>query len=293
MKYPTFAPASPKQTFVPVTNEKLAEGTKPIPARSNFHATEQPDSNPLGNAGHTGPGAAQPLPGTPAPSPPPSPAPGPQNARVKKMQFQTDPTRPFVFPYSHSTANGASSLVPFAISEADKLYHQHAYVSLGLYQMYETREELLREERGLGKSGLIGFDALKLDEEDEYEEAWETMKLEWRFDEEAKACLEKGDKEGARKAAEKVASARRLQRVELIYVSAAWLILTCRLMCDAEKDAADHAELRDRPAQAFASDSDWTWRAKHGGAERGPSCWFPVAGAGTASSVPYRLRRFC
>ena len=41
------------------------------------------------------------------------------------------------------------SLVPFAIDEADKLYHKHMYVSLSLWQMWRTREECMTAESGL------------------------------------------------------------------------------------------------------------------------------------------------
>ena len=84
-----------------------------------------------------------PQPATPAPSPPPVPKP-------KKQQFQTDQTRPFLFPFSRSQmGRRGGSLVPFAIDEADKLYHKHMYVSLSLWQMWRTREECMTSESGL------------------------------------------------------------------------------------------------------------------------------------------------
>ena len=87
---------------------------------------------------HPGAPGFRPMPATPAPSPPPSPKP-------KKQQFQTDQTRPFLFPFSRR----GGSLVPFAIDEADKLYHKHMYVSLSLWQMWRTREECMTRESGL------------------------------------------------------------------------------------------------------------------------------------------------
>lgn len=39
--------------------------------------------------------------------------------------------------------------MPFAIDEADKLYHKHMYVSLALWQMWRTREECMTAESGL------------------------------------------------------------------------------------------------------------------------------------------------
>jgi hypothetical protein len=152
-------------------------------------------------------------PGTPAPTPPQTPL-----QKPKKLQFQTDPSRPFVFPYSQTTQGPPSSLVPYAIDEADKLYHQHAYVSLGLYQLWQAREDCLREERGLGKSGLLGFSSLALDD-DVDEAAEEAMRRRWVYEEEEMRAEAKGDAEGAQLAREKLGAARRLYRVEVIYRS--------------------------------------------------------------------------
>jgi hypothetical protein len=69
----------------------------------------------------------------------------------------------------------------------------------------------------LGRSGLIGFSSGWEDEEDEAEVM--AMRREWRYEEEEQECLAQGDKEGARIAREKLAAARRLHRVEIIYVS--------------------------------------------------------------------------
>ncbi|WWC89537.1 uncharacterized protein L201_004461 [Kwoniella dendrophila CBS 6074] len=214
VKYPTFAP--PASIAAGVSNEKLAEGIKPIPTRPNYHSTEIPISQPpryqTNGTVNSMPATSAPLPGTPAPSPPPSPKP-------KKQQYQTDPTRPFVFPYSRSStlSIGPSSLVPFAISEADKLYHRHEYISLGLYQLWQSREECMREERGLGKSGLIGFTSNKWDEDEMDEETEEAMRREWKYEEEELEALNQGNKEVARLAREKKAAARRLHRVDIIY----------------------------------------------------------------------------
>jgi hypothetical protein len=154
-----------------------------------------------------------PLPGTPAPTPPQSPAP-----KTKKQQYQTDPNKPFLFPYTRSS--DPSSLVPFAIQEADKLYQKHQYVSLGLFQLWQEREECLREERGLGMSGLIGFDKLSMDDDEgDDEAAMEAMLRESKYEEEEMICQEKGDKEGAKAARQKLASSKRLHRVDVIYVS--------------------------------------------------------------------------
>ncbi|WRT66139.1 uncharacterized protein IL334_003092 [Kwoniella shivajii] len=208
VKYPTFAP--PASVVAGVSNEKLAEGIRPIPSRPNYHSTEIPNSS-QGNQTNGTSSTSAPLPGTPAPSPPPSPKP-------KKQQYQTDPSRPFVFPYSRSSIIAPTSLVPFAISEADKLYHRHEYISLGLYQLWQTREECMREERGLGKNGLIGFTSNQWDDgEEEDEESQEAMRRDWKYEEEEMDALNQGNKEAARLAREKRSAARRLHRVEIIY----------------------------------------------------------------------------
>lgn len=196
---------------VPVPTESLADSVKPLPARSNYHSTEIPQSNSNSfNPNNT----SLPQPGTPAPTPPQTP-----QQRPKKLQFQTDPTRPFVFPYSQSTQGPPSSLVPYAIEEADKLYNSHLFVSLGLYQLWEAREECLREERGLGRSGLIGFTSLRLDD-DEDEAAEAAMQRDWQYDDEERRAEAKGDTDGVKLAKEKRAAARRLYRVEVLYVRA-------------------------------------------------------------------------
>lgn len=207
-KYPTFAPPPSVADGVPIATETLAESIRPLPARPNYHSTEIPESS----SSSLGMGS-MPQPGTPAPTPPQSP-----QQKPKKLQFQTDPTRPFVFPYSQTTQGPPASLVPYAIAEADKLYHSHVFVSLGLYQLWQAREDCMREERGLGQSGLIGFSNLHLDD-DEDEAAEEALRRDWQYEDEERLAHEKGDKEGVKLAHEKRAAARRLYRVEVIYVS--------------------------------------------------------------------------
>lgn len=223
VKYPTFEPVPTGE--MPIPSEKLSDGIKPLPPRTNYHTTDLPASQFM-NQGLRDPMASTPahppatlpgLPGTPAPSPPPSPI-----QRQKKQQYQTDPTKPFLFPYSRSSVNATTSLVPFAIQEADKLYSKHSYVSLGLWQLWQEREECLREERGLGMSGLIGFDRMTLDDDDEEAEddaALEAMRRDWHYEELESECSSRGDKAGVNSAREKKASARRLHRVDVIYVS--------------------------------------------------------------------------
>ena len=85
-----------------------------------------------------------PQPATPAPSPPPSPS-----SKPKKQQYQTDQSRPFLFPFSRTQAGKEARLVPFAIDEADRLYNKHMYVGLALAQMWRTREDCMTAESGL------------------------------------------------------------------------------------------------------------------------------------------------
>lgn len=85
-----------------------------------------------------------PQPATPAPSPPPSPKP-------KKQQYQTDQTRPFLFPFSKLQFGKNGRLIPFAIDEADRLYNKHMYISLSLAQMWRTREDCMTVESGLDR----------------------------------------------------------------------------------------------------------------------------------------------
>ena len=165
VKYPTFSPPNSGPTL-PVASSveqptpvaalpsvsKLAEAYNPIPVRHHYHHDEH-DSQPAPlNLSHSMQGSSQlqsgyrpvPQPATPAPSPPPT-APKP-----KKQQYQTDPSRPFLFPFSRTRGrDGDMMLVPFAIKEAEKLYSKHMYVSLALWQMWRTREEYIHSESGL------------------------------------------------------------------------------------------------------------------------------------------------
>ncbi|KAI0033356.1 hypothetical protein K488DRAFT_47952 [Vararia minispora EC-137] len=148
VKFPTFSPPVLHNRTVPPTihlpTAKLAEAYSPIPVRHHY-AHDEADLPPLpppshGVHGGASGGAFRPQPPTPAASPPPAPKP-------KKQQYQTDPTRPFLFPFSRK--KGEMMLVPFAIEEADTLYHRHMYVSLALWQMWRTREACMTVDSGL------------------------------------------------------------------------------------------------------------------------------------------------
>lgn len=157
VKYPTFTPPPPPQqvascTPTPTQTIKLAQAYSPIPVRHHYDrdggdnqhqgmsvSSQQMQYTQQGGSGYRG----MPQPATPAPTPPPSPKP-------KKQQFQTDQTRPFLFPFARSKLGQRDArLVPFAIDEADKLYNKHMYVSVSLWQMWRTREECMTTESGL------------------------------------------------------------------------------------------------------------------------------------------------
>lgn len=177
-KYPTFLPPREASTIPIVLDKednslgekstitlsplKLAEAFSPIPVRHHYHHGDDSDfqqnampsvsgnNQPVYNTGNPiyNPNPSQML--TPAPTPPPSPKP-------KKQQYQTDQTRPFLFPFSRSQFRSNRGVdqqfVPFAISEADRLYAKHMHVSASLLQMWRTREECMIEESGLQKPG--------------------------------------------------------------------------------------------------------------------------------------------
>lgn len=157
VKYPTFTPPLPPAevaaiTPTPAQTVKLAQAYSPIPVRHHYDRDDTdsqhqgiPSNSQQSQYGQQSGSSfrGMPQPATPAPTPPPSPKP-------KKQQFQTDQTRPFLFPFSRSRLGQRDArLVPFAIDEADKLYNKHMYVSVSLWQMWRTREECMTTESGL------------------------------------------------------------------------------------------------------------------------------------------------
>lgn len=131
VKYPTYSSATRKPGDLPY--DKIASAVAPIPPRKTMASTG--DAN-----GANGTAA---FPGTPAPSPPPSPKPN-------KQKYQTDQSRPFVFPYSKSVQG--PRMVPYSIEEASKLYRENMYVSLELWQLWRLREECIHEESGVASA---------------------------------------------------------------------------------------------------------------------------------------------
>ncbi|PWN47739.1 hypothetical protein IE53DRAFT_232364 [Violaceomyces palustris] len=147
-KYPTFIP--PKHgSDLPL--EKIASAVSPIPARrpmtsgvEGINGDQQGQgSQQVNNNMSNGNGNAAGFPGTPAPSPPPSPKPN-------KQKYQTDQTRPFVFPYSRSVQG--DRMVPYSIEEAGKLFKENMHVSLELWQTWRLREQCIHDESGVASA---------------------------------------------------------------------------------------------------------------------------------------------
>jgi len=215
---------------------KLAEALAPIPVRHHYNHHDENDeaaNSILAATGYLPPMGQNPQAGTPAPTPPPSPKP-------KKQQYQTDQTKPFIFPFSSHTRI-SRTLVPYAIDEADQLYAKHMHVSLALFQMWRTREDFILDESGLKElprydnvdaalrrySVVVNNASTGAVADDEDEDGVETLPDLKRL-EEAIAQSEKvvkvaeasGNRVEIKKAQERMGDLQRLRRVEIIYVSA-------------------------------------------------------------------------
>ncbi|QRW16449.1 hypothetical protein RhiXN_04450 [Rhizoctonia solani] len=139
---PTFVP-QPPSSDKELTTERLATALSPIPVRPPYHQTHSDPQHPN-------------QPGQPMHDPMHiiwvlEWNPNLQNPKQKKLQFQTDQTKPFVFPFSRSTGN-----IPVSVEEAERLYKKHMHVSLALWQMWEVREACWREETGVDESVALG-----------------------------------------------------------------------------------------------------------------------------------------
>lgn len=236
VKYPTFTPAAVQD----IPSMKLAEALAPIPVR--HHYNHHDDNDEAANTILTANGYApnrpsmgqNPQGATPAPTPPPSPKP-------KKQQYQTDQTKPFIFPFS-SHSRLSKTLVPYAIDEADQLYAKHMHVSLALFQMWRTREDFVLDESGL--QALPRYDnvdaalrrysvvnnASSAADADDADDAVETLPDLKRLEEaiaqsekRARAAEAGGNRAEIRRAQERREDLQRLRRVEIIYVS----LLSC------------------------------------------------------------------
>jgi hypothetical protein len=212
VKYPTFDP-SPASNGPDLTHhlprpEKLAEALAPIPIRPHYHAplrdpTEDVFTSLFHSAqppSHSG----QPMPLTPAPSPLPSP-----QMKPKKEKWQTDPLRPFIFPFS-SALGGRT--IPAAIKEADDLFSRHMYIPLGVWQLWREREEFIREDMGVPALTLDDENATAVKAESDRAKRVEAIRAE------AERAKVAGDFKASRKAAERKNNLRKLDYVETIYV---------------------------------------------------------------------------
>lgn len=277
MKYPTFQP--PPSTDIPA--DKLAAALAPIPQRPHYHQHHDDEAGmPQRFSTHNQP-PQPPQPATPAPTPPQSPKP-------KKQQYQTDQSRPFLFPFSRT--RGQQRLVPFAVEEADKLYTRHMHVSLALYQMWRTREDCILDESGLqalpssvsgnlgpGGSALVdrkysvaplpssSFTHLSPDPEsaasnEEPETALPDIVLLQDALREADEAIREAEKSNSRnekrKAKERREDIVRLMRVETLYVRAIPWTAGLSLTAPTESHASTHASLGHRPFEAFAGHCD-------------------------------------
>lgn len=70
-------------------------------------------------------------------------APQPPGPKAGKQKFQTDQSRPFVFPYSNRAGDGAA---PFSVYEALSLYQKHMYIPTSLWQQWCVRQDYIRHE---------------------------------------------------------------------------------------------------------------------------------------------------
>lgn len=256
VKYPTFVPYQKSDPAI----EKIATAIAPLTVKHHHHqANDEPPMSNMGPSGSREPPALPPqLPPTPVPSPPPN------GGKPKKQLYQTDPNRPFLFPFSRTAGRGNAKLVPFAIDEADRLYMSHMHTSLSLFQLWQTREAYLLDENGLDPNSPQGLAALELKaaaafgsskftkknkasanhpSADTFEETMESpladvQKLDHAISD-AQKSLEgaerQGDRAAKRKAKERKDDLVRLRRVETLYAAvlpglANWVLVLLRLL---------------------------------------------------------------
>ncbi|KAF7331855.1 hypothetical protein MKEN_00065600 [Mycena kentingensis (nom. inval.)] len=248
VKYPTFIPpAQPASASAPtiiapkpvsVTTSRLAQAYSPIPVRHHYHHDEAAVNIPHGgphpfHAQQPG-GGRPPQPATPAPTPPP-PSPKP-----KKQQYQTDQTRPFLFPFSRNRFDKDARLVPFAVDEADRLYNRHMYISVALWQMWRTREDCMKAESGLdhipGSEGPTESSTFTSSKDPDVSEPLpDIARLDARIAEATKAMHDAENPVDKRKAKERKEDLMRLKRVEHIYSAilpalSNWVLVLLKLL---------------------------------------------------------------
>ena len=100
---------------------------------------------------------------------------GPLPPRAGKQKYQTDQSRPFVFPY---TAGGVA--VPASIREAVALYQQHLYVPTRCWQLWHVRQQYLDEASAADAEAELSaarLGAMRLDEDPQ--RAQDVQRLQW------------------------------------------------------------------------------------------------------------------
>ena len=184
-KYPAY---SPPQPLIPVEpeNNSILPPLSSHPSRQTSH-----DNLTALTSGNTANQSIfnQPVHiATPAPSPPPSPA-GPGGKGGKKQNYQTNQNFPFLYPpldeYSNTLGGKGSADrqdklvgkrweggdVPASISEAGQLFASRMRMSRSLRQLWDVRENYIREERGWGESSVAApARPTRKEVEDEYDE---------------------------------------------------------------------------------------------------------------------------
>lgn len=252
VKYPTFTAAQqppPQVTEAPIAKSnpalltsRLAQAYSPIPIRHHYHHDDievshgGPQVPPAGfhaqNMNQHGPYRPAPQPATPAPSPPPSPKP-------KKQQYQTDQTRPFLFPFSRQRPGKDAQFVPFAIDEADRLYNKHMYISASLAQMWRTREDCMTAESGLehmpGTEGEFESSTFNANDAEFAEPLPDLALLDTKITEATESIKVAQTGADKRKARERKEDLMRLKRVEQIYsailpVLSNWVLILLKLL---------------------------------------------------------------
>jgi hypothetical protein len=245
-KYPTYVSPDVSEIYL----ARLAAAAAPTPIRPSamYHpANSTIPHDPSGQIKALPNNNLQP--GTPAPSPPPSP-----QQKLKKQQFQTDQTRPFVLPFSTANAklssNGVPSLVPRSIDEAGELYMSHLRISTELWQTWKVREEFMADESGLAKVEACAeansnkspdrdpmqnianrMSSMTMDQPTSFptniddrpplpDSLQMLIELEERIWCDFATAEQLNDHETAQKLKQDALDTRRLQRVELLYVSA-------------------------------------------------------------------------
>ncbi|KAJ6627555.1 hypothetical protein B0H10DRAFT_2161191 [Mycena sp. CBHHK59/15] len=235
VKYPTFTPppqpsttplleiAAPKP--IPITTSRLAQAYSPIPIRHHYHHDDS-DASLHHAAPHPfhpqQPGhRPNPQSATPAPTPPP-PSPKP-----KKQQYQTDQTRPFLFPFSRNRFDKDARLVPFAVDEADKLYNRHMY-------MWRTREDCMTAESGLehmpGSEGQFESSTFISKDPEAAEPLPDIALLDAKIAEATKAIEEGETTSEKRKAKERKEDLMRLKRSAVLPVLSGWVLVLLKLL---------------------------------------------------------------